>query len=282
MTMTEPATQPQGGELLPCPLAHPVINGLAYRSSSGMRKWRLTCYDCGLVFEGRLDETARDLFARWNTRADLPRATADHLNGTQLECDGSELRSDGTCAKCERINERITPRATADINAIYNVIEVAMNSYRMRHTMEAPDLEHGLSLVDRLTPDDDKDVTRGRKELDDLIDHVCGSVGDLLRAAPRTMAGEIVLSSCGSAEIPRKDAEEVVNEIFDGVLNRAEAIEAVRRALPRATGETTVESWDDFVVAFNSKYPRLPVYDTEACKFYVQRAVKFLLTGSVD
>lgn len=29
------------------------------------------------------------------------------LNGTQLECDGSELRSDGTCAKCERINERI-------------------------------------------------------------------------------------------------------------------------------------------------------------------------------
>lgn len=29
------------------------------------------------------------------------------LNGTQLECDGSELRLDGTCAKCERINERI-------------------------------------------------------------------------------------------------------------------------------------------------------------------------------
>jgi len=29
------------------------------------------------------------------------------LNGTQLECDGSELRPDGTCAKCERINERI-------------------------------------------------------------------------------------------------------------------------------------------------------------------------------
>jgi hypothetical protein len=72
-----PEAQLQGVELLPCPLAHPVVNGIAYRSSSGVRKWHLICYDCGLVFEGRLDETARDLFARWNTRADLPRATAD-------------------------------------------------------------------------------------------------------------------------------------------------------------------------------------------------------------
>lgn len=29
------------------------------------------------------------------------------LNGTQLECNGEELRPDGTCAKCERINARI-------------------------------------------------------------------------------------------------------------------------------------------------------------------------------
>jgi len=59
----------------------------------------------------------------------------------------------------------------------------------MKHTMEAPDLEHGLSLVDRLTPDDDKDVTRGREELDDLIDYVCGSVGDVVRATPRAQTG---------------------------------------------------------------------------------------------
>lgn len=29
------------------------------------------------------------------------------MNGTELECDGEELRPDGMCAKCERVNERI-------------------------------------------------------------------------------------------------------------------------------------------------------------------------------
>lgn len=29
------------------------------------------------------------------------------FNGEQLECDGNELRPDGTCAKCERVNRRI-------------------------------------------------------------------------------------------------------------------------------------------------------------------------------
>jgi hypothetical protein len=29
------------------------------------------------------------------------------FNGTELECDGNELRPDGTCAKCERVNRRI-------------------------------------------------------------------------------------------------------------------------------------------------------------------------------
>lgn len=29
------------------------------------------------------------------------------FNGTDLECSGNELRPDGTCAKCERINGRI-------------------------------------------------------------------------------------------------------------------------------------------------------------------------------
>jgi hypothetical protein len=34
--------------------------------------------------------------------------TKQHLNGTELECDAQELRPDGSCAKCERINERIS------------------------------------------------------------------------------------------------------------------------------------------------------------------------------
>lgn len=79
---TSPEAQPHGVELLPCPLAHEVVNGLNISSSSGMRKWHLICFDCGLVFEGRLDETARELFARWNARADLPRATADNDTDT--------------------------------------------------------------------------------------------------------------------------------------------------------------------------------------------------------
>jgi len=75
---TESQTQPpETPEPKPCPLDHPVKNGLHFRSSSGMRKWHITCFDCGLELEGNLDETARELFGRWNTRADLPRAVAD-------------------------------------------------------------------------------------------------------------------------------------------------------------------------------------------------------------
>lgn len=69
------------------------------------------------------------------------------------------------------------------LETIYMAIEDALNSYRMHHTRELPDLENGLSLLDGLTPDDDKDVTRGREELDSLIDYVCGAVGDVFRAA---------------------------------------------------------------------------------------------------
>jgi len=69
---------------------------------------------------------------------------------------------------------------------------------------------------------------------------------------------------------------------------KSAANEILRRIIttPRAQTGLTVEAapktWDDFIVAFNDKYPRLPVYDTENCKFYVQRALKFLLIGSVD
>ena len=47
------------------------------------------------------------------------------MNGTQLECDGSELRPDGTCAKCERINDRIEAALSiARANAIDEAIRV--------------------------------------------------------------------------------------------------------------------------------------------------------------
>lgn len=41
--------------------------------------------------------------------------------------------------------------------------------------------------------------------------------------------------------------------------------------------------WQERLVApFTKKYPTLPLYDTESAKFYVRRAVRFLLTNSVD
>lgn len=39
---------------------------------------------------------------------------------------------------------------------------------------------------------------------------------------------------------------------------------------------------EQFIKPFQAKYPTLPLYDTESCKFYVRRAVRFLLTNSVD
>lgn len=76
--------QSETQELKPCPLAHQVVNGLNISSSSGMRKWHLTCFDCGLVFEGQLDETARSLFNRWNTRAPVDSQGAGEANYERL------------------------------------------------------------------------------------------------------------------------------------------------------------------------------------------------------
>lgn len=89
--------------------------------------------------------------------------------------------------------------ATPSLDSIYSAIEDALNSYRMQHTRELPDLNNGLSLLDRLTPDDDRDVTRGRAELDLLIDYVCGAVGDVFwsTAGADVATGEDVCWHCG-------------------------------------------------------------------------------------
>lgn len=46
--------------------------------------------------------------------------------------------------------------------------------------------------------------------------------------------------------------------------------------------DAQIGTWDEFVAKFNKKYPRLPLYDTENCRRYVQRAVKFITQGHVD
>jgi hypothetical protein len=78
-----PEAQPQGVELLACPLVHPIRNGVRFMGFSKgptnkSDRYHIWCYDCGLAFEGQPSETAESVARRWNTRADLPRATADN------------------------------------------------------------------------------------------------------------------------------------------------------------------------------------------------------------
>lgn len=74
MTTNSPAAQPQEGELLPCPMKHRVIAGLkAYKTG---RDPHVICLDCGLSLASPSWATA---YERWQSRADLPRATADEF-----------------------------------------------------------------------------------------------------------------------------------------------------------------------------------------------------------
>lgn len=65
---------------------------------------------------------------------------------------------------------------------IGDIINESLRSYRCQHTRELPDLENGLSLVDLLTPEPDKDVTRGVEECDLLADYVWSDVDDAIKA----------------------------------------------------------------------------------------------------
>lgn len=52
---------------------------------------------------------------------------------------------------------------------------------------------------------------------------------------------------------------------------------------PQSNSEQTLEPyWAEFLKRWNDRYPTTPLYDTEAAKFYVQRAVGFILTDSID
>lgn len=54
--------------LEPCPLDHPVVNGVRFTDFSNEYKQHIWCYDCGLEFEGRVNEPAESVAQRWNTR----------------------------------------------------------------------------------------------------------------------------------------------------------------------------------------------------------------------
>jgi hypothetical protein len=86
--MTVPEAQPQGGELLPCPFdgRAPALKKVPTRSLNPVDDyWIIACEvylnggvplvddGCGIYQQGR---TREEVIRRWNTRADLPRATA--------------------------------------------------------------------------------------------------------------------------------------------------------------------------------------------------------------
>ena len=58
--------------LEPCPLAHPVREGVNLWSSSAGQKWHIWCYDCGLQFEGRLNQPKAEVIKAWDSRVPAP------------------------------------------------------------------------------------------------------------------------------------------------------------------------------------------------------------------
>lgn len=58
--------------LEPCPLAHPIVNGVRFTNFSNNVKAHIWCYDCGLAFEGRVNEPRDKVAERWNSRTPAP------------------------------------------------------------------------------------------------------------------------------------------------------------------------------------------------------------------
>lgn len=61
-----------------------------------------------------------------------------------------------------------------------------------------------------------------------------------------------------------------------------EEINKVATNQSTTTKEALEPWWTEFIERWNAKYPTTPLYDTESAKFYVRRAVKFILTNSID
>lgn len=64
--------------LEPCPLAHEVREGVNLWSSSAGQKWHIWCYDCGLQFEGRLNQPKDEVIKAWNSRSAPIAPVVDH------------------------------------------------------------------------------------------------------------------------------------------------------------------------------------------------------------
>lgn len=69
--------QPQGGELLPCPFCSGTKLRIKLDDVTYLKPhcWIVICQDCGANGANKSSESAAK--EAWNTRADLPRATAD-------------------------------------------------------------------------------------------------------------------------------------------------------------------------------------------------------------
>lgn len=74
--MTEPEAQPEGGELLPCPFcaSHAHVRQSCIPEGSRLVAYWIECVICEVGTKYHDNEA--DAITVWNTRADLPRATA--------------------------------------------------------------------------------------------------------------------------------------------------------------------------------------------------------------
>lgn len=72
----------------------------------------------------------------------------------------------------------------AKINAAYRTIDDAVRHYRL--TQQEDEDGGGYPLVDALTPDGDTDISRGKAEIDLMIDYIQGEVNDAVKESSGT------------------------------------------------------------------------------------------------
>jgi len=81
------------------------------------------------------------------------------------------------------MNDTLTTRGTDEVLDI-------LNSYRCQYTVDTV-FENGMDLVDLLTPPGDKDITRGKQELELLADAIASALHDAKAARIAKLEAEL-------------------------------------------------------------------------------------------
>lgn len=76
------------------------------------------------------------------------------------------------------------PASGVDEDMVGAAIESVLMSARLQHTRELGDEDNGLPLLDALTPEDDDNISRGRYEINLLVDSILDAVSPYLHPQP--------------------------------------------------------------------------------------------------